>query len=149
MNTAEEKASEVSAKSLDIKSVEAKFDKVENLMMDLSTKHKQISTLSKRVETLKVDTEDMREGLEELLQEAEDKFQKLSDYLHHVEAFTETHKSITVPKSNSKESKNENLKKKKATIINLYENYAWSPEVISEKLNMDLSLVEEILKQKV
>jgi DNA repair exonuclease SbcCD ATPase subunit len=149
LNFTEERATDIAARTVDFKSIESKFDKVENLMMDLSTKHKQVSTLSKRIETLKVDTDDMRENLEDLLQEAEDKFQKLSDFLHHVETFAESKKGIGITKSTPKETKAEQIKKKKATVLNLYENYAWTTDVIAEKLNMDKNLVEDIVRESV
>jgi predicted transcriptional regulator len=36
-------------------------------------------------------------------------------------------------------------KKKKATVLNLYENYSWSTDTIAEKLNMEKSMVEAII----
>jgi chromosome segregation ATPase len=157
--TIAEKANEIESRSMDLKSVEAKFDKVEHLMMDLSTKHKQVATMQKRIETLKADSEEMREGLEGLLVEADDKFQKLSDFLNNIEGFIETKgTSSQVPQRptviqpppkattpREREAMIEMSKKKKATVLNLYENYSWSTDTIAEKLNMEKSMVEAII----
>ena len=157
--TIAEKATAIESRSMDLKSVEAKFDKVEHLMMDLSTKHKQVATMQKRIESLKADSEEMREGLEGLLQEADDKFRKLSDFLNHVEGFVENQSRPNpvprqtviqpppraVPSSREREAMLEMSKKKKATVLNLYENYSWSTDTIAEKLNMEKSMVEAII----
>ncbi len=156
--TIAEKANEIESRSMDLKSVEAKFDKVEHLMMDLSTKHKQVATMQKRIETLKADSEEMREGLEGLLVEAEDKFQKLSDFLNNVEGFIESRGTTQQPQRptvlpptpkqttpREREAMIEMSKKKKATVLNLYENYSWSTDTIAEKLNMEKSMVEAII----
>jgi len=121
----------------------------------------------KRIETLKADSEEMREGLEGLMHEAEDKFQKLTYFLNHVEGFIESGgRSYTPPPVNQRptvvqqpspkptttrerEVMMEMSKKKKATVINLYENYSWSPETIAEKLNMEKSMVEAILNNRI
>lgn len=155
MNFTEERASELAARSLDVKSIESKFDKVEHLMMDLSTKHKQISTLQKRIETLKVDSEEMRNSMESLLEEADDRYKKLSEFLNHVQAHIDTPLSASpkqtgkVMQGNAKPAGTESevLRRKRATVLNLYHNYSWTSETIAQKLNMEKSLVEAIIRE--
>jgi chromosome segregation ATPase len=158
MNHTEERASELAARSLDVKSIESKFDKVENLMMDLSTKHKQIATLQKRIENLKLDSEEIRQNMEGLLVEAEEKYQKLFDLLNHAQANIDTPLSAS-PKQKGKpisekqateaktSGESEMMKRKRATVLNLYHNYSWTSETIAQKLNMEKSLVEAIIRE--
>ncbi|HMV77272.1 MAG TPA: hypothetical protein PKN56_18170 [Leptospiraceae bacterium] len=153
INSVEVKASELAARNYDFKSIESKFDKVENLMMDLSTKHKQISTMQKRVDSLKTETEEMRMGLEEILEHAEEKFQKFSEILNQAETVTElsSAKSSRSSKSASvagREANQDLIKRRRATVLSLYRTYDWSTETIAEKLNMEKSLVEAIVKNQ-
>ena len=102
----------------------------------------------------------MRDGLEGLLVEADDKFHKLSDFLNNIEGFIETRGTGTTPTPQrptviqpppkattprEREAMIEMSKKKKATVLNLYENYSWSTDTIAEKLNMEKSMVEAII----
>lgn len=153
LNFVEEKASELAVRNLDVKSIESKFDKVENLMMDLSTKHKQVATLQKRIEALKLEAEQTREGLEHLLEEAEDKFKKFTEFLNHIQANIDTPVSISPKQAQKPEGspmkpvQNELIKRKRATVLNLYHNYSWSPDVIAQKLNLEKELVEAIIRE--
>jgi chromosome segregation ATPase len=127
----------------DIKSLESKFEKVEGLMMDLSTRHKQISTLQNRLESLKDKTETMKDTLEKLLEEADDKFEKLSDFLTVVDSV-----SANGSKGKGTTKDSDVMKKKRATVIQLHENFDWPADTIAEKLNMEQSLVEAIINNK-
>lgn len=149
INHIEEKVQALNSKNIDVKSIESKFDKVENLMVDLSARHKQIATMQKRIETLKLETEEMKGGFENLLAEADDKFDKLSDFLVVVDAVTTT----TGTKNHSKNFKldkdtTEILKRKKATVLSLYEKFDWTSDTIAEKLNLEKSLVDAIINNK-
>ncbi|MDX1958323.1 MAG: hypothetical protein SFU98_07105 [Leptospiraceae bacterium] len=152
INFVEERAAEIAAKTFDFKTIETKFDKVENLMMDLSTKHKQITTMQKRMETLKTETEEMREGMEELLSQADSKMEKLSGIIHS--DFTEVNPNLgkssvnTRAKQAPKDLNTDSLKRKRATVLSLYKTYDWSPETIAEKLNMDKTVVEAIVRSE-
>ena len=132
-------------RDMDIKSIESKFDKVENLMMDLSARHKQIATLQNRLESLKNETESMKTNLEELLDLADDRFEKLTDFLSVVDTVTSPY-SQTSKSSNKGDS--ESMKKKKATVIQLHENYNWDADAIASKLNLEKSFVETIINSK-
>ncbi|MEM4270973.1 MAG: hypothetical protein QXO70_02665, partial [Candidatus Pacearchaeota archaeon] len=138
----EKKTSILQARQQDIKSLESKFEKVEGLMMDLSARHKQISTLQNRIENLKDETEEMKSNFEKLLETADEKFDKLSDFLSVIDSIYISNGK----KGTGKES--EAMKKKKATVIQLYENFDWSAETIAEKLNMEKSLVEAIINNR-
>lgn len=147
----EEKFQVLHNKSLDIKSIEGKFDKVENLMNDLSGRHKQIVTMQKRIESMKEETEEMRTGFESLLAEADEKFDKLSDFLVVVDAVTTQQERGTKPTAkNFKLDKDstEILKRKKATVLSLYEKFDWTSDTIAQKLNLEKSLVDAIINNK-
>lgn len=149
INHMEEKIQSLSTRNLDIKSIESKFDKVENLMVDLSARHKQIATMQKRIETLKMETEEMKGGFENLLAEADDKFDKLSDFLVVVDAVTANSTGKNLSK-NFKLDKDttEILKRKKATVLSLYEKFDWTSDTIAQKLNLEKSLVDAIINNK-
>lgn len=118
-------------------------------MEDLSARHKQIATMQKRIETLKKETEEMKGGFENLLAEADDKFDKLSDFLVVVDAVTVGTSSKNHPK-NFKLDKDttEMLKRKKATVLSLYEKFDWTSDTIAQKLNLEKSLVDAIINNK-
>ncbi|MDX1958492.1 MAG: hypothetical protein SFU98_07965 [Leptospiraceae bacterium] len=141
----EKKTTFLQNQNIDVKSIEAKFEKVEGLMMDLSAKHKQISALQNRIETLKEETEAMKNNLEDLLAETDERFEKLSDFLSVVDSVTTPqgvgNKKLTVKDQNL-------MKKKRATVLQLYDNFNWTPETIAQKLSMEKSLVEAIINNK-
>ena len=138
-------------RDMDVKSIEAKFDKVENLMMDLSARHKQIATMQNRIETLRNEVETMKDSLEGLLDEADNRFEKLSDFLSVVDTVTSPYSTKTGKnQSNPTNSKadNEIIKKKKATVLQLHDNFDWDADRIASKLNLEKSLVETIINSK-
>ncbi|EMM77532.1 SpiroCoCo family coiled-coil protein [Leptospira santarosai] len=129
-------------KKEEIRSVEAKFEKIEDLMVELSERHKQISTLQHRMEDLKAGAIVVKEDLEGLLGEADDKFEKLSGFLDAVGA-------VTSGSGKSKDSSKDHLiQRKKATVLNLYHNFQWPAETIAEKLNLETGLVNTILQSE-
>ena len=135
-------------RDMDIKSIESKFDKVENLMMDLSARHKQIATMQNRIESLKTETESMKNSLEGLLDEADVRFEKLTDFLSVVDTVTSPYnQKAKVPSTGSKND-SEVMKKKKATVLQLHENFDWNSDTIASKLNMEKSFVEAIINSK-
>lgn len=143
----DKKTSIIHTRNVDIKSIESKFDKVESLMLDLSTRHKQIATLQKRIETLKSDTEGMKDSLEQLLSEADDKFIKLNEFLEVVETYTSGSAS-KMQRTRHLKDNSEIIKRKKSTVLNLYENFDWSPDTIADKLNIERSLVDAIINSR-
>lgn len=126
-----------------IDSVERKFDKIEELLGDLSDRHKQILTLQKRLEDLKESSRETKDDLESLLGEADETFEKLSQFLDIVQGAMQNPGSKE--KSDRKVSGNPLVERKRATIQSLHDNYQWSSEAISEKLNIEKSLVDTIL----
>ena len=91
----------------------------------------------------------MKGGFENLLAEADDKFDKLSDFLVVVDAVTAGAGSKNHTK-NFKLDKDttEILKRKKATVLSLYEKFDWTSDTIAEKLNLEKSLVDAIINNK-
>lgn len=126
-----------------IDSVERKFDKIEELLGDLSDRHKQILTLQKRLEDLKESSRETKDDLESLLGEADETFEKLSQFLDIVQGAMQN--PGPKEKSDRKVSGNPLVERKRATIQSLHDNYQWSSEAISEKLNIEKSLVDTIL----
>lgn len=140
---AENRTSFLVEREAQIDSVERKFDKIEELLGDLSDRHRQILTLQKRLEDLKESSRETKDDLESLLGEADETFEKLSEFLDIVQGAMES--PAPTGKSDRKVSGNPLVERKRATIQNLHDNYQWSSEAISEKLNIEKSLVDSIL----
>jgi hypothetical protein len=88
-----------------------------------------------------VEAQHSKEELEGLISEADEKFEKLSAFLDIVQ-------NSTTPEPKSRGSKvkiDPILERKKNTILTLHEKHHWSPESISEKLNIEKSLVDTII----
>lgn len=144
--------STLNLRSTDIKFIESKFEKIENLMSDLSLRHKQVVTMEKRLE-------EIRGGFKELINDVETKYEEMNNYVNLIEAPPNKNKKSRPRKTNNgingnigkgpkigKRDKDGDLVKlKKAKVLSLYENYNWSPEVIAEKLNLEQSLVDTII----
>ncbi|TGK00635.1 chromosome segregation protein SMC [Leptospira semungkisensis] len=129
----------------EILSVEAKFDKIEDLMSELGERHKQISTLQQRLDDMKEGALSVKEDLEGLLTEAEDTFEKLSTFMDVVQ--TNISKSGS-GKSGKQTEKDPLVTRKKATVLNLFHNFHWAPETIAEKLGLETSLVQTIIQNE-
>ncbi|EMY60770.1 SpiroCoCo family coiled-coil protein [Leptospira terpstrae] len=140
---AENRTSFLVEREAQIDSVERKFDKIEELLGDLSDRHRQILTLQKRLEDLKESSRETKDDLESLLGEADETFEKLSEFLDIVQGAMQS--PAPTGKSDRKVSGNPLVERKRATIQNLHDNYQWSSEAISEKLNIEKSLVDSIL----
>ncbi|MGE8722721.1 SpiroCoCo family coiled-coil protein [Leptospira terpstrae] len=140
---AENRTSFLVEREAQIDSVERKFDKIEELLGDLSDRHRQILTLQKRLEDLKESSRETKDDLESLLGEANETFEKLSEFLDIVQGAMQS--PTPAGKSDRKVSGNPLVERKRATIQNLHDNYQWSSEAISEKLNIEKSLVDSIL----
>ncbi|GBF50822.1 hypothetical protein LPTSP4_23490 [Leptospira ryugenii] len=140
---AENKTSFLSEKASQMESVERKFEKIEELLGDLSDRHKQILTLQKRLEELRETSVETRDDLESLLGEADETFEKLSQFLDIVQSTMAP--TPNQEKTARKTGHNPFIERKKATILSLYDNYQWTAEAISEKLNIEKSLVDTIL----
>ncbi|TGN05843.1 SpiroCoCo family coiled-coil protein [Leptospira bandrabouensis] len=140
---AENRTSFLVEREAQIDSVERKFDKIEELLGDLSDRHRQILTLQKRLEDLKESSRETKDDLESLLGEADETFEKLSEFLDIVQGAMQN--PVPTGKSDRKVSGNPLVERKRATIQSLHDNYQWSSEAISEKLNIEKSLVDNIL----
>lgn len=140
---AENRTSFLVEREAQIDSVERKFDKIEELLGDLSDRHRQILTLQKRLEDLKESSRETKDDLESLLGEADETFEKLSEFLDIVQGAMQN--PVPTGKSDRKVSGNPLVERKRATIQSLHDNYQWSSEAISEKLNIEKSLVDSIL----
>lgn len=143
IRSAENRTSFLVEREAQIDSVERKFDKIEELLGDLSDRHRQILTLQKRLEDLKESSRETKDDLESLLGEADETFEKLSEFLDIVQGAMQS--PAPAGKVERKTSGNPLVDRKRATIQSLHDNYQWSSEAISEKLNIEKSLVDSIL----
>jgi DNA repair exonuclease SbcCD ATPase subunit len=142
---ADERAKHLMDREKDILTVESRFGKIENLIGDLSERHRQALTLQKRIEELRHDSQISKEELEGLISEADEKFEKLSAFLDVVQNSMTTLPAI---KSSKNPSNDPILERKKNTVLSLYEKHHWSPDSISDKLGIEKSLVDTILASR-
>jgi chromosome segregation ATPase len=142
IQTADNRARHLMDREKEILAVESRFEKIESLLADLSERHKQTLTLQTRVEDLRKQAERSKEDLEGVLSEADEKFDKLSAFLDIVQSSTQLD-----PRPGSSKGRKQDpiLERKRNTVLSLYEKHQWTPEVISDKLGIEKSLVDTIL----
>lgn len=141
IRSADDRAKHLMDREKDILNVENRFNKIETLIGDLGDRHRQALTLQKRVEDLREEAQHSKEELEGLISEADEKFEKLSAFLDIVQNSTSPE-----PKSRGSKVKTDPiLERKKNTVLTLHDKHHWSPESISEKLNIEKSLVDTII----
>ncbi|MEM7181118.1 MAG: hypothetical protein AAF518_09405 [Spirochaetota bacterium] len=133
----DEKVSIVNDKTLDIKLMESKFNKIESMMADLSMRHKQIATMERRLE-------EMKGSMEYILDKADEKADRLSDFLDDVNSYDDDGVEIRVGrKQNSNFS--DLMKKLKQKVLNLHEKHDMSAEEIAKNLGVEKPLVDSII----
>ncbi|MCB1157975.1 MAG: hypothetical protein H7A25_11040 [Leptospiraceae bacterium] len=137
------KLAEINAKSVDMKMMESKFNKIELMINDLSIRHKQIATMEKRLE-------DMKEGMQDLMNEADDKYTKFSSMMEEVDFLTSSHnKSRKKRKTGSNQKYNNVMSEFKDKVMYLYTRDNLDPEEISKKLGVELEIVHTILMKNI
>lgn len=133
----DEKVSIVNDKTLDIKLMESKFNKIESMMADLSMRHKQIATMERRLE-------EMKDSMQYILEKADEKVDKLSEFVDDVNSYDEEGVEIRVGrKQNANFS--DLMKKLKEKVLNLHEQQDMSAEEIANHLGVEKALVDSII----
>jgi chromosome segregation ATPase len=123
----------------DIRAVEARFEEIEDLGIDLDERVKQIQSMAQKVEKMRSWMEKQQDELKELGYEAENKIQKLTDFMDGMETPGLLTKSMrSAPAVDSQQSKRD-------FILELAKNRKWTVDEISQHLNLDKGYVNTVL----
>lgn len=132
--------------------VEARFEQMETLLTDLEQKQDQIATMSKKIGEIAKQSDYMRGELESLLSEAGEKMDRLSAFyetvdqmLHDADRASATTESRTEPKPADRKKAAGLEEWKKEGILSLYVNHKWEPELIAERMKIDVATVRSVI----
>lgn len=131
--------------------VEARFEQMETLLTDLEQKQDQIATMSKKIGEIAKQSDFMRGELESLLSEAGEKMDRLSAFYETVDQMLqEAERAAAESRAETKPStdrrKAGSLEEwKKEGILSLYVNHKWEPELIAERMKIDVATVRSVI----
>ncbi len=133
-----------------IQKVEARFEQMDGLLLDLDEKQKQISVMGKKVEEIRLSGEDVREELASLLGEADEKMDRLSAFYQTVEAMLDEAsrlgESAEEPGRKGRRAAGGTVPEyKRNGILSLYLNHKWEPDLIAERMKIDPSVVRAVI----
>jgi len=142
----EKKVAELKDIDIKFKEIEARFEQIDVLMTDLEKKQSQISVMSKRLSEISDKGGYIKNELESLVSEAIEKMDKLSAFYETVEKMLQEADRATKDSKEIPEKKRHILDEwKKEGILTLYLKHKWDPELIAERLNIDISLVRAVI----
>jgi chromosome segregation ATPase len=142
----EKKVAELKDIDIKFKEIEARFEQIDVLMTDLEKKQSQISVMSKRLSEISDKGGYIKNELESLVSEAIEKMDKLSAFYETVEKMLQEADRATKDSKEIPEKKRQILDEwKKEGILTLYLKHKWDPELIAERLNIDISLVRAVI----
>ena len=151
------RASRLEAMQKQIKEVEIRFEQMDGLMIDLEQKQKQIGGMSQRFDDIKEKGEETIEELSSMFSEADEKIDKLTGFYHVVDTMIDSRLrqeeedsavSPSLPGSSKKSRKQKqgNLPDHKHDgILSLYLNHKWQPDLIAERMKIELSTVKAVI----
>ncbi|MFN3603635.1 MAG: hypothetical protein ACK4UJ_02865 [Leptonema sp. (in: bacteria)] len=147
LETLEKKVAELKHMDTKFKEIEARFEQVDVLMTDLEKKQSQINVMSKRLTEISDKGGYLKQELESLVSEATEKMDKLSAFYETVDKMLQEADKVVKEKDIHEKSKKPNVldEWKKEGILTLYLKHKWEPELIAERLNLDISLVRTII----
>lgn len=143
----EKKVAELKDIDIKFKEIEARFEQVDVLMTDLEKKQNQISIMSKRLTEISDKGGYIKQELESLVSEATERMDKLHAFYETVDKMLqEADKAMKEKDATEKTKKTTVLDEwKKEGILTLYFKHKWEPEIIAERLNLDISLVKTVI----
>ncbi len=129
--------------------VEARFEQMETLLTDLEQKQDQIATMSKKIGEIAKQSDFMRGELESLLSEAGEKMDRLSAFYETVDQMlheADKASGIKTEPRPAERKKAAGLEEwKKEGILSLYLNHKWEPELIAERMKIDVATVRSVI----
>ena len=132
------------------KDIESRFEQMDGLMIDLEMKQKQIASMSQRFDGIRLQGNNCLEELNSMFTEADEKMDKLSSFYQMIDTMVETRLQqsnedlrLSTPRKFQKEIISE---EKKDGILSLHLNHKWSPELIADRMKLELPLVKTIIQ---
>lgn len=133
--------------------VEARFEQMETLLTDLEQKQDQIATMSKKIGDITKQSDFMKTELESLLGEAGEKMDRLSAFYETVdqmvvdaERVSHSNDLLSKAKTTNDRKKSSGLEDyKKEGILSLYTNHKWDPDLIAERMKLDVAVVRSVI----
>lgn len=143
----EKKVAELKGIDIKFKEIEARFEQIDVLMTDLEKKQSQINIMSKRLSEISDKGGYIKQELESLVSEATEKMDKLSAFYETVDKMLQEAEKAIKEKEPKDKTKRSNVldEWKKEGILTLYLKHKWEPELIAERLNLDISLVRSVI----
>lgn len=161
IQTLETRASSIKNMESEIQKVEARFEQMDGLMIDLEKKQSQIGAMFRRTDELKGRGEEIRTELESLLGEADEKMERLSAFYQTVETMVDNAGMVTdgyetlpeaaaVPVGSGKGRNSKSAPRladwKRDSIMQLYLNHKWEADLIAEKMKLDPAIVRAVIQ---
>ena len=133
--------------------IEARFEQMDGLMIDLEQKKLQILGMSNRFSEMEKSGENTLTELNSMFSEADEKIDKLTGFYNMVDVMLESRiaqekEDYNLVSNNVKTAKSNQLKlpeHKQDGILSLYLNHKWKAELISERMKIDLALVKTVI----
>lgn len=143
----EKKVSQLKDLDMKFNEMEARFQQIDVLMTDLEKKQTQISVMSKRLTEVSDKGGYIKNELESLVSEANEKMDKLSAFYETLERMLQEADKATKESKDVIDKSKKNLidEWKKEGILTLYSKHKWEPELIAERLNVDISIVRAVI----
>ena len=165
LQTLETRASSIQNMDSEIQKVEARFEQMDGLMIDLEKKQSQIGAMFRRTDDLKGRGEEIRVELESLLSEADEKMERLSAFYQTVESMVDNSELLdAVPEAaavpvgaasgggtavatrRQKKTGPRLADWKRDSIMQLYLNHKWEADLIAEKMKLDPATVRAVIQ---
>ncbi len=160
IQTLETRASSIQNMEGEIQKVEARFEQMDGLLIDLEKKQSQIGAMFRRTEDLKTRGEEIRSELESLLSEADEKMDRLSAFYQTVENLVDSRlepgnvpeaMAVPVGAAAGRQTKKTGPRMadwKRDSIMQLYLNHKWEAELIAEKMKLDPAIVRAVISSQ-
>ncbi|MCB1324165.1 MAG: hypothetical protein H7A21_02715 [Spirochaetales bacterium] len=152
----ESRASLLGRLEKDFVQVEARFEQMDGLMLDLEERQRQIASMSRKVEDIRLQNEHVREELASLVSEADEKMDRLTAFYETLDSFldegprigsTEDIKAEKLVVAGARAGANGGRlpDHKRNGILSLYLNHKWEPDLIAERMKVDPAIVRAVI----
>ncbi len=137
-----------------VDAVEARFEQMDGLMLDLEQKQKQIGSMNQRFIEFSEKGKLHIEELNSLFAEADERMDKLTSFYQVLDTMVDSRMAKEAesapPLRNERKSREDTetlSQHKREGILSLYLNHKWEPELIAERMKLDLPLVRMVISK--
>ncbi|MBE7438252.1 MAG: hypothetical protein HS115_07315 [Spirochaetales bacterium] len=150
LKSLESRSSQLGQLKNEFKKIESRFEQMDGLLLDLSEKSGQISTMYKRTDEMKDKSLEVKSELESLIGEAEEKMDRLGSLFGMIDRGMERAgegelAEVTATPVRAKKGKGALTDWKRDSILQLYLNHKWDPELIARKMKLDPAVVRTVI----